>query len=188
MLDSLRRPAVPSKRATGSLKHIESFIQQAPETESYSRRTGTQLGFAATEPNVGDFLVKLKPDRSRSVEEIESDLRRKIREAEPSIDIEFVGIVADLVGDLVSSPEPIEIKIFHPRDEAFKQAAERITDWLPKIKGVVDINNRTVVIGPAVNFVVDPARAARAGFRRARRGQHRANHGRRPGSGEHDPQ
>ena len=114
---------------------------------------------------MGDFLVKLKPDRSRSVEEIESDLRRKIREAEPSIDIEFVGIVADLVGDLVSSPEPIEIKIFHPRDEAFRQAAERITDWLPKIKGVVDINNRTVVIGPAVNFVVDPPRAARAGFR-----------------------
>jgi CzcA family heavy metal efflux pump len=146
------------------LKHIEAFIQQAPETESYSRRTGTQLGFAATEPNVGDFLVKLKPARSRSVEEIESDLRQKIRQAEPSIDIEFVGIVADLVGDLVSSPEPIEIKIYHPRDEAFKQAAERITDWLPKISGVVDINNRTVVIGPAVNFIVDPVRAARAGF------------------------
>jgi hypothetical protein len=28
----------------------------------------------------------------------------------------------------------------------------------------VDINNRTVVIGPAVNFIVDPVRAARAGF------------------------
>jgi CzcA family heavy metal efflux pump len=147
------------------LKHIESFIEQAPETESYSRRTGTQLGFAATEPNVGDFLVKLKSHRSRSVEEVENDLRQKIKEAEPSIDIEFVGIVADLVGDLVSSPEPVEIKIFHPRDESFKQAAERITDWLPKVKGVVDINNRTVVIGPAVNFVVDPSRAARAGFK-----------------------
>ena len=28
----------------------------------------------------------------------------------------------------------------------------------------MDINNRTVVIGPAVNFVVDSVRAARAGF------------------------
>jgi len=146
------------------LRHIERFITEAPETESYSRRTGTQLGLAVTEPNVGDFLVKLKRNRERSVEEIQDDLRAKIRQAEPSIDIEFVGIVADLIGDLVSSPEPIEIKLYNPRDEAFKQAADRITEWLPKVPGVVDINNRTVVIGPAVNFVVDPTRAARAGF------------------------
>ena len=92
------------------LQHIESFIRQAPETESYSRRTGTELGFAVTEPNTGDFLVKLKANRDRSVEEIQDELRGKILTAEPSIDIEFVGIVADLIGDLASSPEPVEIR------------------------------------------------------------------------------
>ena len=164
VLDYIMPPGSSLEETDRVLQHIEGWIQQMPETESYSRRTGTELGFAVTEPNTGDFLVKLKPHRSRSVAEIEDALRQKIIHSEPLLDIEFVGIVADMVGDLVSSPEPIEIKIYHPRDEAFKQAAERITDWLPKVKGVVDINNRTVVIGPAVNFVVDPARASRAGF------------------------
>ena len=38
------------------------------------------------------------------------------------------------------------------------------TEWLPKVRGVVDVNNRTIVIGPAVNFRVDPYKAERAGF------------------------
>ena len=39
--------------------------------ESYSRRTGLQLGLAAvTEANTGDIAVKLKSKRSRSVDEL----------------------------------------------------------------------------------------------------------------------
>jgi multidrug efflux pump subunit AcrB len=42
--------------------------------------------------------------------------------------------------------------------------AKEITNWLPKVKGVVDVVNQTIVIGPAINLRVDPIKAARAGF------------------------
>ena len=39
-------------------------------------------------------------------------MRQKFREALPRIDWEFPGILADLIGDLTWTDEPIEIKVF----------------------------------------------------------------------------
>jgi hypothetical protein len=38
----------------------------------------------------------------------------------------------DPVGDLASSPQPIEIKVFHDDEATCKAVAHRIEDWLPK--------------------------------------------------------
>ncbi len=146
------------------LRGIEKMLREDPAVESYSRRTGTQLGLEAGEPNTGDFLIKLKKKRSVTLEEFTDDLRTKIRTAYPTLDIEFPHILEDLIGDLTVSPEPIEIKIFHADPKVFEDVANDITDWLPKVRGVTDINNRTVTIGPALNFRVDPEKAQRAGF------------------------
>jgi CzcA family heavy metal efflux pump len=146
------------------LRHIEKMLTETPEVESYSRRTGTQLGLFVSEPNTGDFLIKLRAKRDHALGEVVDELRKKIQTAHPALDIEFPHILEDLIGDLSWSPEPIEIKIYHPDDATFKAVAERITDWLPKVNGVVDVVNRTVVIGPAVNFRVDLNKAERAGF------------------------
>ena len=47
------------------LNHIEKFLRETPEVESYSRRTGARLALAIAEPNTGDFLIKLKRTRER---------------------------------------------------------------------------------------------------------------------------
>jgi CzcA family heavy metal efflux pump len=146
------------------LDHIEQFLRQTPEVESYSRRTGARLALAIAEPNTGDFLIKLKEHRWRSLDDVTSELRRKIRQSEPAIEVEFPHILEDLVGDLAWSPEPIEIKVYNDNDAVFKAVAASIADWLPKVKGVVDIANRTVVIGPSINFRVDVEKARGAGF------------------------
>src|SRR6185436_2973131 len=72
------------------LQHVEELLIKTPEVESYSRRTGLELGLFVTEPNTGDFAVKLKAGHKRSTEEVIEDLREQISEAEPSLDIEFV--------------------------------------------------------------------------------------------------
>jgi CzcA family heavy metal efflux pump len=146
------------------LRHIQDILTATPEVESYSRRTGARLALAIAEPNTGDFLVKLKRERKRSLEEIIADLRRKITSSEPAIDVEFPHILEDLVGDLAWSPEPIEIKVYHNDERVYKEVAQRIEEWLPKIHGVVDVVNQTFVIGPAANFRVDLQKAQRAGF------------------------
>jgi CzcA family heavy metal efflux pump len=145
------------------LRHVEQMLKETPEVESYSRRTGLQLGLSITEPNTGDFLVKLKDSRARSTEDVESDLRHEIETSEPALEVEFVGILSDLIGDLVSSPEPIEIKIFSEDTRALDAKAEEVEASIQKVQGVVDTNPGVVVSGPAVTFRVDPERAAQFG-------------------------
>ena len=58
------------------LEHVERILQSKPEVEITSRRTGLQMGFAAvTEANTGDFTVKLKAHRSRSVWDVMDEVR-----------------------------------------------------------------------------------------------------------------
>src|SRR5438094_3894515 len=96
------------------VKKMEQILSGTPEVASYSRRTGSELGLFATAQNTGDILVRLKPrnQRSRSSEEIINEVRDKVHEAVPLVDIEFVQLLQDMLGDLEGNPEPIEVKIF----------------------------------------------------------------------------
>ncbi len=95
------------------LDHVEHILESVPEVETTSRRTGLQMGFAAvTEANTGDFTVKLKAKRSRSVDEVEQDVRERIKSTEPELDIELTQVLQDNINDLSNAPEPIQIKIF----------------------------------------------------------------------------
>jgi CzcA family heavy metal efflux pump len=164
VLDYRTPPGTSLQESNRILDHIEQFLRQTPEVESYSRRTGARLALAIAEPNTGDFLIKLRKKRSRSLNEVTSDLRDKINRSEPAIQVEFPHILEDLVGDLAWSPNPIEIKVYNQDEAAFKSAAKAIEAWLPKVRGVVDIENQVVTIGPSVNFRVDPKQAGLAGF------------------------
>jgi len=145
------------------LQSVEELILKTPEVESYSRRTGLELGLFVTEPNSGDIAVKLKPNHKRSTEKVISELRDKIKEAQPALDIEFVGIVPDVIGDLQGNPEPIEIKLFSEDDAALQEKADEVETAIKKVDHVVDTLNGVVVSGPAVTFNVDPARASQFG-------------------------
>jgi CzcA family heavy metal efflux pump len=160
VLDYLTPSGTSLQETDRVLRHVEKMLRETPEVESYSRRTGLELGIFITEPNTGDFLVKLKPDRSRSTEEVIDDLRGEIEKTEPSLEVEFVGILSDLVGDLTSSPEPIEIKLFSDDKPALEAKAEEVEAAIQKIDGIVDTNAGVVVSGPAVTFKVDPTLAA----------------------------
>jgi multidrug efflux pump subunit AcrB len=149
------------------IRHIEQILHDTPEVEYTSRRTGMQLGLASvTEANTGDISVKLRPSRSRDIEEIIADVRAKIRTEEPVIDVEFVQVLQDMINDLTGEPQPVEIKLFSPDAPLIEEWAPKVADAIAKDKGVVDILNGidNTISGPAVMFQVDPTIAARAGF------------------------
>src|SRR5690242_18219253 len=101
-------PAGSSLQETNRVvNHVERILRATPEVESTSRRTGLQLGPAAvTEANTGDISVKLKAKRSRSGDEVIADVRHKIKQAEPVLDVEFPQLLQDMIGDLQGAPEP----------------------------------------------------------------------------------
>jgi multidrug efflux pump subunit AcrB len=149
------------------VSHVEAMLREVPEVENTSRRTGLQLGLAAvTEANTGDILVKLKTKRKRSIDDIMSDIRADIKQQEPALDVDFIQVLQDMIGDLTSAPQPIEIKLFSQDPKQLEAWAPKVGDAIAKIKGVVDVLNGidNTISGPAVTFQVDTSVAARAGF------------------------
>ena len=163
VLDYLAPPGASLQETDRMLRDVEEKLMKTSEVESYSRRTGLEMGLFVTEPNTGDFAVKLKPGHKRSTADVEADLREQINESQPSLDIEFVGIVPDVIGDLEGNPEPIEVKLFSEDATALEAKADEVEAAIKKIKGVVDTKSGVVISGPAVTFKIDPQRAARFG-------------------------
>ncbi len=163
VLDYIAPPGTSLPETDRLLKHVEEMLKDTPEVESYSRRTGLQLGLSITEPNTGDFLVKLKDKRTRTTEAVSDDLRGQIEKSEPALEVEFVGILSDLIGDLTSSPAPVEIKVFSTDKNALQAKAAEIEESIKKVNGVVDTNSGVIVSGPAITFKINRQNAARFG-------------------------
>ncbi len=149
------------------ISQVEQILHGIPEVESTSRRTGLQLGLASvTEANTGDISVKLKHNRSRAIDDIMEEARVKITSQEPALDIEFTQVLQDMIGDLTSAPEPVQIKLFSQDPALLEQWAPKVADAIHKVPGAVDILDgiENTISGPAVTFQIDPSVAARAGF------------------------
>ena len=149
------------------VKDMERIINSVPEVESASRRTGLELGLAAvTEANRGDILVKLKRDRKRGIDDVIEDIRAQVAAQEPAVKVEFVQVLQDMIGDLTSEPEPVQIKLFSEDAALLESWAPRVADAIGKVNGVVDVLDgiENTISGPAVTFQVNPSVAARAGF------------------------
>src|SRR5205807_2202747 len=165
VLDYWTPPGTSLAETDRILRQIETRIQRMPETGSFSRRTGAELGLFVTEQNKGDFLVKMKPrsQRKRSTDEVIADLRSQIQQNVPGIQVEFIKILQDMIGDLEGSPEPVEIKLFGDSMPVLAQAAEEIGAKIQKIPGIVDYKG--ILKGnPEIIFHVDPALAGRLGL------------------------
>ena len=152
---------------TQVLDQVDKILAETPEVAITTRRTGLQLGLAAvTEANTGDISVRLKPNRKRSIDEIMAEVRDKIKDQEPQLDVEFTQVLEDMIGDLSNSPEPIQIKLFSTDATLLHELGPRVQTAIAAIPGIVDTQNGVdnTLSGPATNFQVDPVVASRLGF------------------------
>jgi len=167
ILDYLMPAGSSLADANEVLLGVEKILAATPEVETTSRRTGLQLGlYAVTEANRGDFTVKLKKPPRRGIDQVISGIRDKVNERYPQLDVEFPQILQDNIGDLTSSPEPIEIKLFSQNPNLLNEWAPKVGDRIKKIDAVKDVKNgiENTISGPAIVMRVDPIVAGRAGF------------------------
>ena len=172
ILDYVTPPGSSLEETNRMVSHMVQIVRSSQEVASTSRRTGLQLGLAAvTEANTGDISAELKTDRSRDIWTIMNEIRAKISRAEPAVGIEFTQKLQDMIGDLTSAPQPIDILMFSPDAKLLNVWAPQVADAIGKIQvddahPVVDIDNGidSTTSGPAVSFQVDMAKASHAGF------------------------
>src|SRR5258705_13431244 len=144
------------------LREVEREIAAMPEITAWSRRTGDQLGFFITEPNIGDYVLRLTQKHRRGADEIADELRGRIARTQPALVAEFGQLVEDVIGDLTTTPQPIEVRIFDEDRALAQEKAREIAAVLERVPGVVDVKDGVVVSGPNVTITPRPA-AARSG-------------------------
>src|SRR5262249_13942445 len=133
VLDYKSPPGTSLNETDRILRQVEKIITKVPEVAAYSRRTGTEMGFFITEPNSGDYLIQLKKDRKRSTEEVIADIRKKIESTQPALQIDFGQVIGDMLGDLMASVQPIEIKVYGNDNNKLHELSEQIGSITEKI-------------------------------------------------------
>ena len=96
-----------------------------------------------------------------------AEVREKVTKQQPMLQVEFMQLLQDMIGDLTSAPEPVAIKLFAEDPALLRQWAPHVADTIKKIPGVVDILNGidNTISGPAIDVSGGSgSTAARAGF------------------------
>ena len=164
VLDFFSAPGTTLEETDRMLKVVDSIVQQQPEVAKYSRRLGTQMGFFITEPNHGDYLIQLKKDRSISTDDVSAELRKKIEAVLPQLTVEFGQVIGDMLGDLMSSVEPVEIKLYGDNQLQIQDLSFKIKDIVESVQGTADVSAGIKIAGPEVIVQPDVARLAQFGI------------------------
>ena len=164
ILDYISPPGTSLVETDRLLRQVESVLQETPEVETYSRRTGLQLGGGVTEANTGDFFIRLKPFPRRGIEEVMNYVRDEIEKHIPGLQVELLQLMEDLIGDLTSVPQPIEIKLYSDDEELLRTLPPKVADTISKVRGVVEVKDGIVPAGDALNIQVDRVKVALEGM------------------------
>ena len=164
VLDYRSPPGTSLEETDRILRNVEKILVTVPEVETYSRRTGTEMGFFITEPNKGDYLIQLKKDRSRTTEEVIDNIRTQVEFSQPALKIDFGQVIGDMLGDLMESVKPIEVKIFGNDRRKLEEMSRKVASIVAKIDGVEDVSDGIIAAGPYVNVLPDNAKLSQFGI------------------------
>lgn len=164
VLDYNSPPGTSLEETNRMLNEVDKILDKTPEVKTYSRRTGTQMGFFITEPNRGDYLIELNSKRNKTTGQVSDEIRKRVEKALPSLTVDFGQVITDMLGDLMSSVQPIEIKIFGDNNAKLKALSKQIADSVSTIKGTADVFDGIVIAGPMVSFTPKESKLKQIGL------------------------
>ncbi len=153
VLDYNSPPGTSLEETNRMLNEVDKILEKTPEIKTYSRRTGTQMGFFITEPNRGDYLIELKTKRNKTTVEVSNEIRQHIEKTLPALKVDFGQVITDMLGDLMASVQPIEIKIFGDNNEKLQELSKQVADTLRTVDGTADVFDGIVVAGPMLKIL-----------------------------------
>ena len=164
VLDYSSPPGTSLEETDHMLREAEKIITAIPEVKTYSRRTGTQMGFFITEPNRGDYLIQLKTKRHKTTDEVINDIRQQIEATQPALRIDFGQVIGDMLGDLMSSVQPVEVKIYGDNAKKLQELSKQVSNVVTRVKGTADVFDGIVIAGPSVTIEPDYTKLAQFGI------------------------
>ena len=160
VLDFKSPPGTSLEETDRMLQQVDNILKENPDVQKFSRRLGTQMGFFITEPNNGDYLIQLKTKRSKPTMDVADDIRKDIESTLPALQVDFGQVIGDMLGDLMSSTQPVEVKIFGDDQEVLKKLAQQASDIIGNVKGTADLFNGITIAGPEMVVEFNTAKLA----------------------------
>jgi Cu/Ag efflux pump CusA len=122
------------------------------------------MGFFITEPNTGDYLIELKSKRKKTTEAVIEDIRQRVESTQPALRVDFGQVIGDMLGDLMTSVQPIEIKIFGDDKSKLQDLSRQVSGIVEKTEGAADVFDGIVLTGPSISIQPDYSRLAMFGI------------------------
>jgi len=164
VLDFYSAPGTSLDETTRELAQVEAILHDIPEVDTYSTRVGAGLGGGLSEPNTGDFFVRLKNSPRRPIEAVMADVQGKVDQLVPGLHVATAQLMEDLIGDLTAVPQPVEIKLYANDPATLAPAARKVAAAIRKVPGLVSVRDGIVIAGDGLNIQVDPVRAGIEGM------------------------
>jgi CzcA family heavy metal efflux pump len=164
ILNYVANPGTSPTETNRLLLEVEKIILANPYVDTFSRRTGLQLGGGTTRSYTGDFFIRLKGFPRPPIGRIMTAIRRRIHQRVPGLKIDTAQMMQDLIGDLTAVPQPIEIKIFSDSGPLLDAQALKVKRAISHIAGVVEVRSGIQIAGDALQIRVDRIKAALQGM------------------------
>lgn len=147
---------------------VEDLIRQVPEVEDVVRRTGRAERTEDPMPHtISDILVVLRPERGRSIAEIEHDLRENLEDL-PAITVLFTTPLGMRIDEgLGGTPADLAVRIFGPDLDTLSRLANRAQEIVSEVEGIADLRVERMASLPQIRVDIDREATARAGLRPA---------------------
>jgi CzcA family heavy metal efflux pump len=145
---------------------METVVAHDPAVADVGRLTGIDSnGLTPTPPNQGLLRVRLRPPGQRaSYAAVSARLRDRLGDAVPAAIYDYHQILEDMINDLSGTPAPIEIVLQGNDHQVLIALAQRVTDAISKVHGVVDAASGVTYDSPALRVVPRGAALAALGL------------------------
>jgi multidrug efflux pump subunit AcrB len=160
VLDFRSTPGTSLDETVRQLAQVEAILHATADVATFSTRVGAGLSGGLSEPNTGDFFVRLKTGPRRPIETVMAEVQDHVDQSVPGLRIATAQLMEDLIGDLTAVPQPIEVKLFAADPAALAPAARKLAAAIAKVSGVVSVQDGIVIAGDGLTIRIDPAHAA----------------------------
>ena len=163
VLDYRTVPGTSLTESDRLIAQVEHILATTPGVDTWSRRTGAQLGGGITEANEGDFFVRLKTPSGQAA--LMQKVVDRIQHDVPGFEIlDTPQPMQDLIGDLTGSPRPVVIRLFGDDWKQLVTLAPKVADAIGKVRGLAEIQNGLNIAGDAIEIKVNRVKAALEGM------------------------
>jgi heavy metal efflux system protein len=159
-------PAEAALDEVDRLNHrVEDILRTIPEVEDVVRRTGRAERTEDPMPHtLSDVLVVFKPDRTRALEDLETEMREKL-EGVPGVAVLFTTPLGMRIDEgLGGTPADISVRIFGPDLDELARLAEQAETLIRGVDGLTDLRAEQLTGLPQLQISVNREATARVGL------------------------